>query len=60
MSELKGQVLGVILTIALFGTISGVMTAAFNNYNTKIKEEVKEVTGKEVVVESQFGELLHY
>lgn len=50
MSELKGQLLGIILTLVLFGTVSAVLTAAVSNYNDKIKEEVKEVTGKDVVV----------
>ena len=50
MSELKGTVLGIILTLVLFGTVSAVLTAAMSNYNDKIKEEVETVTGKEVVV----------
>ena len=56
MSELKGTVLGIILTLVLFGTVSAVLTAAFNIYNNKIKEEVKEVTGEDVIV----GSLLTY
>jgi hypothetical protein len=50
MSELKGTVLGIILTLVLFGTVSAVLTAAFNIYNNKVKEEVKEITGEDVVV----------
>ena len=44
MSELKGTVLGIILTLVLFGTVSAVLTAAFNIYNDRIKEEVKQTT----------------
>ena len=50
MSELKGTILSVVLTLILFATVAGVITAAFNIYNDKIKEEVKEVTGEDVVV----------
>lgn len=60
MSELKGQILGVILTLVLFGSVSAVLTASINNLNSKVKEEVKETTGKEVVVEGEFANLLHY
>ena len=51
MSELKGQILGIILTLVMIGTISAVITAAVDNLNGKIKDEVKETTGKEVIVE---------
>ena len=44
MSEIKGQVLGVILVLTLFGVISGVLTAAFNAYKVKIKEETEDLT----------------
>lgn len=60
MSELKGQILGVIITLGLFGTISAVMTAVVTNLNNKIKNEAKSITGTEVVVNEQFGNLLHY
>ncbi len=50
MSELKGTVLGIILTLVLFGTVSAVLTAAFNIYNDRVKEEVKEVTGEDIVI----------
>ena len=60
MSELKGQILGVIITLGLFGTISAVMTAVVTNLNNKIKNEAKSITGTEVVVNEQFDNLLHY
>lgn len=59
MSELKGQILGVIITLTLFATISGVMAAVFTNLTNKVKSETKEVTGVEVSDDS-FVELLHY
>ena len=60
MSELKCQILGIILTLVLFGTISGVITASVNNLNDKIKEEVEETTGKEVIVENSSINWLTY
>ena len=59
MSELKGQMLGVIITLALFGTVTTVMTAVFVNLTNKVKSETEEVTGVEIS-DGEFGELLHY
>lgn len=45
MGELKGQLLGVLLVVAIFGAIGTVLYAAFkesaNTVATKIKEEPK-------------------
>ena len=41
MSEIKGQVLGIILVLVLFGVISGALTVAFGHYRDKINEEVE-------------------
>ena len=61
MSELKGQILGVILVLVLFGTISGVLTAAFGAYSRKIKDEVKETTGEDLDASiTEFGTMLTY
>ena len=49
MSEIKGTILGIILTLVLFGTVSAVLTAAFTIYNDQIKEEVKKQTGEDIV-----------
>ena len=54
MSEVKGSILGIILTLVLFGTVSGVLTAAFTIYNNQIKAEVKKQTGEDVVVENNY------
>ena len=59
MSELKGQILGVIITLVLFSSISGVMAAVFTNLTNKVKSETKEVTGVEVS-EGTTLDLLHY
>lgn len=45
MSELKGQILGVILAIALFGIISVAMKGAFTSYSEKISTTVTETLG---------------
>ena len=50
MSELKATVLGIVLTLTLFAAVSAILTAAFNIYNDKVKEEVKEVTGEDIVI----------
>ena len=43
MSELKGTLLGIILTLVLFGIISTTMTTAFNSMSSKIESEVTEL-----------------
>ncbi len=40
MSELKGQILGVLLVLALFGAVAGVLGAAFNNTANKLKTDM--------------------
>ena len=62
MSEMKGQVLGIILVIILFGTIATVMKAAFDVYKTKIEDSVEESTGTKVTypTEIQLDSLQSY
>ena len=62
MSEMKGQVLGIILVIVLFGTIAAVMKAAFDVYKTKIEDSVEEATGTKVTypTEIQLDSLQSY
>ena len=43
MSEIKGQLLGGILVIALFGTLATAMTAVFKSQTTHIEENVERV-----------------
>ena len=52
MSEMKGQVLGIILVITLFGTIAAVMKGAFDVYKNKIEENVEEATGTQITYNS--------
>ena len=47
MSELKGQILGVILVIALFGIVSLAMRSAFTTYSDKISSTVTELVPSE-------------
>lgn len=45
MSEIKGQILGVVLVIVLFGIISVAMKSAFDVYKGKINDAVTETVG---------------
>ena len=60
MSELKGQLLGVILVITLFGIVSGVLTGVFNAYKRKINSEVTETIGVDPTANNEFANLLTY
>lgn len=53
MSEIKGQMLGLVLVLAVFGLVAGVIYASFqssaNNLSSKIEQEnsmMMSVTGK--------------
>lgn len=43
MSEIKGQLLGVLLVIALFGTLAVAMKNVFSTQTQKINSEVTEI-----------------
>ena len=43
MSEIKGQLLGVILVLMIFAIVSGAMIAIFNNLSNKVSETVNEI-----------------
>ena len=63
MSEMKGQVLGIILVITLFGTIAAVMKGAFAVYKSKIEDNVEEATGTQITynsLDTEFGALQTY
>lgn len=47
MSELKGQILGIILVIVLFGIISVAMKNAFGTYSNAITETVETTLAEE-------------
>lgn len=40
MSELKGQILGIVLVLAIFGSIAGVMVAMFTKTATDVESKV--------------------
>ena len=42
MSELKGQLLGIILVISVFGVLLGILTAAFQHSAETIQSRVEE------------------
>ena len=44
MSEIKGQLLGMILVLALFAAVAGAMVSIFNRSTDKIAERVDQET----------------
>lgn len=48
MSEIKGQLLGIILTISIFGIVAAAMATSFTNASKKIGEQVENVATTEV------------
>ena len=42
MSEIKGQLLGIILVRAIFGVVLGAMTAAFTHASETIEDRVED------------------
>lgn len=45
MSELKGQLLGIVLVLLIFGAISVSMTTVFSSLTHKVETEVSEIVG---------------
>lgn len=43
MSEIKGQLLGIVLTISIFAIVFGVMTTMFFNVSRSIEDNAEEI-----------------
>lgn len=43
MSEIKGQILGVILVLMVFAVVAGTMTTVFNNLSKNITDKVSQI-----------------
>lgn len=42
MSEFKGQLLGLVLVIAIFGVITGILTTAFKSTATELADRMED------------------
>lgn len=47
MSEIKGQILGIIIVLMIFGIVSGAMIMMFNNLTNAVSENVAEIISSE-------------
>ena len=47
MSEIKGQILGIIIVLMIFGIVSGAMIMMFNNLTNAVSENVMEIISSE-------------
>ena len=45
MSEIKGQLLGIILVLMIFGAVSAAMVVVFNKLTKNVEDQVNEITG---------------
>ena len=43
MSEIKGQILGIIIVLMIFGIVSGAMIMMFNSLTQAVSENVAEI-----------------
>lgn len=53
MSEIKGQLLGIILTISIFGIVLAAMATSFGKMGDSIGERMEEVATTEVTYTSE-------
>ena len=60
MSEIKGQLLGIVLTVALFGIVSAALVVAFQNTSKKVAEEVEKNTVEIPKASTENFIYLHY
>lgn len=44
MSEIKGQLLGIILVLMVFGAVSAAMVVVFNKLTKSVEDQVTEIT----------------
>jgi len=44
MSEIKGQLLGIILVLMVFGAVSAAMVVVFNKLTKNVEDQVTEIT----------------
>lgn len=54
MSEIKGQILGVILVLMVFAVVAGTMTTVFNNLSRNITDKVSQLeteTSQEMMID---------
>lgn len=60
MSEIKGQLLGIILVLSIFLTVSVALTAIFTNMTKSVENKVSEVVDFDNSSQSSSQGLLHY
>lgn len=62
MSEIKGQLLGIVLVLAVFGAVSTALLAAFktatDNVSQKVSEETTITTEANLLNSNEVGDLL--
>ena len=62
MSEIKGQLLGIILVLMVFGAVSAAMVVVFNKLTKNVEDQVSEITNSSSKRTSlyQVGDYLSY
>ena len=60
MSEIKGQLLGIILVLSIFLTVSVALTAIYTNMTKSVEEKVSEVVDFDSDPTSTSKGLFHY
>lgn len=60
MSEIKGQLLGIILVLSIFLTVSVALTAIFTNMTKSVENKVSEVVDFDSTSQTSNQALLHY
>lgn len=53
MSEIKGQLLGIIIVLMIFGAVSAAMVTMFNNFTKSVSDNVSELVNSESSSEMQ-------
>ncbi len=51
MSEIKGQILGVVLVLAIFGAIGTVLVTSFTNSANSVTQKMNEVDSSDKLIE---------
>ena len=60
MSEIKGQILGVILVLMVFAAVAGTMTAVFSSLSKTITNQVSEIDKETSSVKYFDDKIIHF
>ena len=60
MSEIKGQLLGIVLVVAIFGAVAGVLLGAFKTLQRKLRQSQQFKKKRRLKLSNSIALLIYY